>query len=71
MKMTKKQFWQMRISSSWTRSEEHTFCDSVPAWKSSLRSSMTTEKYDTWYNGMVGDESYYTVINHGLIDFFT
>ncbi len=47
------------------------FCDSVPAWKSSLRSSMTTEKYDTWYNGMVGDESYYTVINHGLIDFFT
>lgn len=47
------------------------FCDNVQAWVNNLRNTMKTENYNAWYNGTIGDESYYTVINHGLIDFFT
>lgn len=47
------------------------FVDNVPAWQNSLRNTMTNEKYEAWYNENVADGSYSTVINHGLIDFFT
>ncbi len=47
------------------------FCDSVPAWQSSIRSSSLNDSYNTWYEATVGDTSYSTVINHGLIDFFS
>lgn len=47
------------------------FCDNVPAWKNRIRNTMTNENYDAWYKASASDESYSTVINHGLIDFFS
>lgn len=47
------------------------FCDAVPAWMDTLRTSMVSDNYSTWYSGVVGDTSYATIVNHGLIDFFS
>lgn len=47
------------------------FCDSTAAWMDSLRTEMVNENYSNWYTGVVSDASYSTVVNHGLIDFFS
>ena len=47
------------------------YCDSVQAWKNRIRNTMTNENYDAWYKESAANESYSTIINHGLIDFFT
>ena len=47
------------------------YCDSVPLWMDTIRADMTSENYNAWYTGTVSDTSYSTVVNHGLIDFFT
>lgn len=47
------------------------YCDSVPLWMDTIRTDMTSENYNTWYTGTVSDTSYSTVVNHGLIDFFS
>ena len=47
------------------------FCDSMPAYQDTIRMEMISENYTTWYNATISDASYSTVVNHGLIDFFT
>ena len=47
------------------------FCDSMPAYLDSIRMNLISENYTTWYNATISDSSYSTVVNHGLIDFFT
>ena len=47
------------------------YCDAVPAWMNTLRSQMTSENYTSWSNGIISDPAYSTIVNHGLIDFFS
>ena len=41
------------------------------AWKSNLRNDLAAENYKTWYDAAVSDTTYSTIVNHGLIDFFS
>ena len=47
------------------------FCDCEPSWENTVRLDLVSDKYTTWYNGTISDTSYSTVVNHGLIDFFS
>lgn len=47
------------------------FCDSMAAYQDLIRTNLTGENFTTWYNATISDSSYSTVVNHGLIDFFT
>ena len=47
------------------------YIDVIPGYQNDIRTDMITEKYNDWYNGLIGDTSYSTVVNNGLIDFFT
>jgi len=47
------------------------FCDCDVAWKDSIRDDMTNTNYENWYNSTINDDSYSTIVNHGLIDFFS
>lgn len=47
------------------------YIDVIPGYQNDIRTDMITEKYNDWYNGLINDPSYSTVVNNGLIDFFT
>ena len=47
------------------------YCDVVPAWMDTLRNNLVSENFTAWYSGTISDETYSTVVNHGLIDFFS
>ena len=47
------------------------YCDGMPAWMDSIRAQEVADRYQAWYKGVVSDESYSTIVNDGLIDFFT
>ena len=47
------------------------YCDCMPAYMSQIRNEQISETYNAWYTGVISDSSYSTIVNHGLIDFFT
>ena len=47
------------------------YIDVIPGYQNDIRTDMITEKYNDCYNGLINDPSYSTVVNNGLIDFFT
>ncbi|MBO4494795.1 MAG: peptidylprolyl isomerase [Clostridiales bacterium] len=47
------------------------FCGCEEAWRDSIRMDITSDNYQNWYNGAVTDNTYSTIVNHGLIDFFS
>lgn len=47
------------------------FCDSMASYQDLIRMNLLSENFTAWYNATISDSSYSTIVNHGLIDFFT
>lgn len=47
------------------------YLDVIPGYQNEIRTEMVSERYEDWYNTLINDPSYSTVVNNGLIDFFT
>lgn len=47
------------------------FCGCDTNWKENVRTDLIADEYTKWYNELTSDSSYSTIVNHGLIDFFS
>ncbi len=47
------------------------FCDCMEAWKTDIYSALDDDNYTTWYNQTTTNDTYSTIVNHGLIKFFS